>query len=228
MAKYSDEQKTAALTMLEQDKPIVDVVNHLGIPAPTLRRWKKELTEGKTKELLNKAMDCDLEAIDPETIKGDSEVEILENIVETNESESEFTEYDDSMYDELIDDTESIYADVEELDGEFTPLGEDIIAGLSSDELLDTSATLANEVLGKLDNLQLLQENLQLSALAVSRKILRTIDTLRDPKDIVPLVDCISKLQNAFFAKGTNVNVLQMGNASEEGISAFKSLMRDS
>ncbi len=95
-------------------------------------------------------------------------------------------------------------------------------------EIVEDGGEIVEEVLAKLDSVVVLQTNLQLSASAVLVKINELIDSCRNPDDVLLLVEAISKLQVAFFAKGANVNVLNMPGSqqSESQINAFKSLQR--
>ena len=96
------------------------------------------------------------------------------------------------------------------------------------DELVDDGGALVGELEEKLDKLQILQVDLQDSGILALEKINRMIGGCNTVIELNSLVDSITKLQNAFFVKGANVNVLnQMGGApSGDNISLFKSLQR--
>ena len=96
-------------------------------------------------------------------------------------------------------------------------------------DLVEDGGELVDGVLEAVDKLGLLQTGLQVSATSALTKIDIMIATCKTTDDLGKLVDAITKLQTAFFAKGANVNVLNAfggGQPSDTGISAFKSLQR--
>lgn len=96
------------------------------------------------------------------------------------------------------------------------------------DNLVEGGGELVDKVLDNIDSIGVLQTNLQASAIAILVKLNTMIDSCRDADELHILVESISKLQVAFFAKGANVNVLNMPGSqqSEAQINAFKSLQR--
>ena len=98
------------------------------------------------------------------------------------------------------------------------------------EDVAEDSGEVVTGVLEKIDQLQALQVDLQESGIKLVSRINDLIDSCTDPNDVLVLVESISKLQTAFFAKGANVNVLNVpggnGPRSDSNISAFKSLMR--
>lgn len=99
------------------------------------------------------------------------------------------------------------------------------------EEIAEGSGELVAEVVDKIDQLGLLQTDLQGSGRKLIAEINRRIEDCQSADDILAFVEAIAKLQNAFFAKGANVNVLNVpgqanGPASDSNISKYQSLMR--
>lgn len=96
------------------------------------------------------------------------------------------------------------------------------------DSLVEEGGDVVTGVLKRLDKLGTLQIDLQESAITILKKVNTLIDDCKTSSDIVELVEAISRLQTAFFAKGANVNVLNMPGhqASDTKINKYKSLQR--
>ncbi len=96
------------------------------------------------------------------------------------------------------------------------------------EDVAEGAGDLVDGVLARIDTLTILEGNLQSSALGLIKKLDALVETIEHPEELLTLVEAIAKLQTAFFAKGANVNVLNMpaGQTSSKGISAFKSLER--
>lgn len=96
------------------------------------------------------------------------------------------------------------------------------------EDVAEGAGELVDSVMARIDTLTILEGNLQNSALGLIKKLDELVEKVAYPEDLLTLVDAISKLQTAFFAKGANVNVLNMpsGQTSNKTISAFKSLER--
>jgi len=85
-----------------------------------------------------------------------------------------------------------------------------------------------DEATDSVDGYLVLNERLQTTALTIASKINNLADTAVDSKELLILVESLTKLQVAFFNKQvTNVNVLNQSNsyASKE-VSAFKGLQK--
>lgn len=91
-------------------------------------------------------------------------------------------------------------------------------------ELAKESSVLAKGV----DSLRMLDTALSATALSIVQRTARMLNkTDLEPRDMLVLANAISTLQDAFFAKGTNVNVLQYNEAEGgSGLQKFKELMR--
>jgi hypothetical protein len=97
------------------------------------------------------------------------------------------------------------------------------------EDIAEGSGEIVTGTLAKIDQLAELQVDLQESGINVLKKINTMIDSCKEAGDVLLLVDAIAKLQTSFFAKGANVNVLNVpgsGAPSDTNVSAFKSLMR--
>ena len=99
------------------------------------------------------------------------------------------------------------------------------------EELAEGSGEIVTQVIEKVDNLQALQVDLQNSGVLLVERVNDLICECKNPNDLLTLVEAIARLQTAFFAKGANVNVLNVpgspdGPRSDSGISAYKSMMR--
>jgi len=82
-----------------------------------------------------------------------------------------------------------------------------------------------DKVTAGVDGYKVLSERLQTTALTLASKINSLADTAVDSKDILILVESLSKLQMAFFNKQvTNLNFLNPGGVSET--SSFEGLKR--
>jgi len=96
-------------------------------------------------------------------------------------------------------------------------------------EELDTpvAGELVDDIVTQMDEMQ----ELNLELIQVGRKLTDKIRSMtrsiQNESELMVLVEALTKLQNAFFAKGANVNVLNVnGQTSDTGLSAFKSLQR--
>jgi len=81
----------------------------------------------------------------------------------------------------------------------------------------------------RVDGLRLLDTELQFASTRLAKRIAAAANSEDlEARDILGLSDALSKLQIAFFAKGTSVNVLnQTNNMSDNSLSTFAKLMKD-
>ena len=79
-----------------------------------------------------------------------------------------------------------------------------------------------------IEGLTVLSQRLQTTALALASKINNLAETAVDGKDILILVESLSKIQMAFFNKNiTDIKILnQSGGYQEGGVSAFQGLSK--
>ena len=82
----------------------------------------------------------------------------------------------------------------------------------------------ASEMNAGLKGLAKLDEDTQLSALAINQKIKSLIMSSESPSELADLTDCLCALRTAFFAKGTQVNIQNVAGGSE---SKYRTLIRD-
>ena len=81
------------------------------------------------------------------------------------------------------------------------------------------------QVLTGIEGLNVLSDDLQKVALVIAKKLSGMALLLSDPKDVLLLVESLTKLQTAFFAKGTSVTVNnQQNNYSEHQVSKFSGI----
>lgn len=133
----------------------------------------------------------------------------------------------------ILEAPDDVYSQLKEEDFDMTNQGE--LLHRMADTVTDKLVNLANDtkeitgdVMSSVDGLKSLDTEMQNCALKITNKIALMATTLRDPKDALTLADALAKLQASFFAKGTNVNVLNMpGATSSDNVSAFSSLKRD-
>jgi hypothetical protein len=97
---------------------------------------------------------------------------------------------------------------------------------------IDPSGALVGEVdrvVDGVNGLQVLSAKLQAAGLKLAQKITNLSEVTDNARDINLLVQALAQLQTAFFAKGVtnNINVLQQNGVGGEGLSAFRSLLRD-
>lgn len=91
--------------------------------------------------------------------------------------------------------------------------------------LVKDADVLVDGVITKIDNMQLLSEDLSKAGVTLIKKLQAMAIVCTDAKDISYLVDSVAKLQVAFFSKGTNVQVNVLPSSTTE-VSKFKSLQR--
>lgn len=94
------------------------------------------------------------------------------------------------------------------------------------EEISDSAGELVSQVVSKVDGLQLLNDKLQSVGLDLATHIEAMAISIEEPKDLMILVDSLSKLQTAFFSKGNNVNILNANGVSDTGLSLFKGLQK--
>jgi len=85
-----------------------------------------------------------------------------------------------------------------------------------------------DKVVDGIEGLTVLSTRLQTTALTLASKINNLADTAVDSKDILILVESLSKIQMAFFNKNiTDIKILnQNGGYQEGGVSAFQGLSK--
>lgn len=90
-------------------------------------------------------------------------------------------------------------------------------------ELAKESTELAKSV----DSLRLLDTALSATALSIVNVSARMLNRSQlDPRDMLTLANTIATIQEAFFAKGANVNILQYNEGgSNGGLKKFKELL---
>lgn len=81
-----------------------------------------------------------------------------------------------------------------------------------------------DSVVNGVEGLQVLNTQLQTTAIKLAKKVDRLTASIEYGKDIVALVDSLTKLQIAFFSKTTNTINVQNNTYSDEGISKFATL----
>ena len=78
-----------------------------------------------------------------------------------------------------------------------------------------------------IEGLTVLSQRLQTTALALASKINNLAETAIDGKDILILVESLSKIQMAFFNKNiTDIKILNQSGGYQEGVSAFQGLSK--
>jgi transposase-like protein len=97
-------------------------------------------------------------------------------------------------------------------------------AGLPTDGIESSVTKLTSGI----DGLRVLDTKLTTAAAAVASRILGVTGRHDlEPRDLLVLANALSSLQSSFFAKGTNVNVLQYNESdgNSGGLKRFKELM---
>jgi len=98
------------------------------------------------------------------------------------------------------------------------------------EDLSEGSGELVESVVRDINKLMTLEEDMQESGIKLVKRINEMVDACTSPLELESLVTSLAKLQTAFFAKGSNVNVLNAPNASfsDSGVSTFSSMQRPS
>ena len=93
-------------------------------------------------------------------------------------------------------------------------------------ELREAASDTAKQVLRKIEGMELLNNEMELAAIALTKNIKKQAATTSEVSDLGYLADALSKIQNAFFNKNsTQVNV--QNNYGDKDGQAYSSLLND-
>lgn len=219
MSKYTDEQRLQVFAKFECGEDTRDIVEILGIPYPTVLRWKADWKEAKLNGNIQSLVDVDSMLIHRVAQELKYDLNLLEGI------RKEPVAIEPVAIELVAIEQEPITIE-QELE---LPTESEVPAIIFKSSLPESVfATEIANMVDKVDSYQMLNKAMHSTAL----KLVSKISTLSDKETIGPLelgtlVESLARIQVAFFNKNsTNVNILNQQVVSEKEVTTFKAFKK--